>query len=207
MSFTGHPTMSDSEQLTPEVVTPVPEMPASKTLRLIGSIAAILAAVGISVGLFLLSDQIENFPVYGYPAVFLVSFIGDATIILPTLSMAVVFGIGGALNPVAVGIVAGLGSALGELTGYLVGVGGRIVVEDRKLYNRFEGWMRRRGMLVIFLLGLIPNPTFDVAGMIAGALKMPLWKFLLAAWAGKSLRLILFALAGQHFFAGVFSRL
>lgn len=199
--------MSDSQLPTPEVITPAPDVPASKTLRLIGSIAAILAAVGISVGLFLLGDQIENFPVYGYPAVFLVSLIGDATIILPTLSMAVVFGIGGALNPVAVGIVAGLGSALGELTGYLVGVGGRIVVEDRKLYNRLEGWMRRRGMLVIFILGLIPNPTFDVAGMIAGALKMSVWKFLLAVWAGKSLRLILFALAGRHFLSEFFSRL
>jgi membrane protein YqaA with SNARE-associated domain len=192
---------------TPEIISPALDAPASKTLRVIGSIAAVLAAVGISAGLFLLGDQIEKFPVYGYPAVFLVSLIGDATIILPTLSMAVVFGIGGTLNPVAVGVVAGLGSALGELTGYLVGVGGRIVVENRKLYDRLEGWMRRRGMLVIFILGLVPNPTFDVAGMIAGALKMPVWKFLLAAWAGKSLRLILFALAGRHFLSEVFSRL
>ena len=53
--------------------------------------------------------------------------------------------------------------------------------------------MRRRGTLAIFLLAAIPNPIFDVGGMIAGALKMAWWKFLLACAAGKILR---FAVAG-----------
>jgi membrane protein YqaA with SNARE-associated domain len=139
--------------------------------------------------------------VVGYPAVFLISLIGNATIILPTPSMAVVLGVAGALNPIAVGIVAGLGSALGEMTGYLAGVGGRVAVEDRDLYNRIERWMRQYGLLAIFVLGLIPNPAFDVGGMIAGALKMPFWQFLLAAWAGKGLRLVIFALGGQFLFS------
>jgi membrane protein DedA with SNARE-associated domain len=118
--------------------------------------------------------------------------------------MAVVFGVSGALNPVVVGIVAGLGSAMGELTGYLAGVGGRAVVENKELYNRIEKWMRKYGMLVIFVLGLVPNPAFDVGGMIAGTLKMPVWKFLLAAWAGKALRLVIFALSGEYFFSRFF---
>ncbi|GAB4535832.1 MAG: hypothetical protein Kow0063_20600 [Anaerolineae bacterium] len=168
-----------------------------------GSVAAILGAVAITVLLVLLRKQIEEFKIVGYPAIFLISLVGNATIILPTPSMAVVFGLGAALNPVLVGVTAGLGSALGELTGYLAGVGGRIVVEDRELYERLERWMRKRGMLVIFVLGLVPNPAFDVGGMIAGGLKMPVWKFILAAWAGKGLRLVIFALSG-HF---VISRL
>jgi membrane protein YqaA with SNARE-associated domain len=163
-----------------------------------------MAAVVITVGLILLRDEIRKFPVYGYPAVFLISLIGNATIILPTPSMAVVFGVSGALNPVAVGIVAGLGSAMGELTGYLAGVGGRAVVENRELYNRIEKWMHKYGMLVIFVLGLVPNPAFDVGGMIAGTLKMPVWKFLLAAWAGKGLRLVIFALSGEYLFSKFF---
>ncbi len=174
-----------------------------KTRRLIGRVAAVLLAVGITVGIVLSREQIQRFSVYGYPAVFLISLIGNATIILPTPSMAIVFGVGGALNPVAVGIVAGLGSALGELTGYLAGVGGRAVIENRDLYSRLEKWMRKRGILVIFVLGIIPNPAFDVGGMVAGALGMPVWHFLLAAWAGKSLRLIILALGGQWVFSGL----
>jgi membrane protein DedA with SNARE-associated domain len=49
--------------------------------------------------------------------------------------------------------------------------------------------MERHGMLAIFLLAAIPNPIFDVGGLIAGVLKMPVWRFLLAAIIGKSIRL------------------
>jgi uncharacterized membrane protein YdjX (TVP38/TMEM64 family) len=92
------------------------------------------------------------------------------------------------------------------MTGYLAGVGGRAVVENRAIYNRIEGWMHRRGLLVIFLLALLPNPAFDVGGMIAGAMKMPAWQFLLAAWAGKGLRLVILALGGQYFFSDFWTR-
>jgi len=105
--------------------------------------------------------------------------------------------VGGVLNPLAVGIAAGLGAALGELTGYLAGIGGRAVIERRGFYDRLEGWMRKGGPLVIFLLAAIPNPAFDVGGMMAGALRMPIWHFYLAAWAGKSVRFTLLAMGGQ----------
>lgn len=193
--------MPDSEEPIFEGETLSSTKSTPKTRQLIGRIAAVLVAIGITLGIVLLRGHIQNFPVYGYPAVFLISLIGNATIILPTPSMAVVFGIGGALNPLAVGIVAGLGSALGELTGYLAGVGGRAIIENRDLYDRLEKWMRKGGVLVIFILAVIPNPAFDVGGMVAGASGMPVWHFLLAAWAGKSLRLTILALGGQLIFA------
>jgi membrane protein YqaA with SNARE-associated domain len=163
----------------------------------VGRIAAVIIAIGITVGIILLRDQIARFAAYGYPGVFLISLIGNATVILPVPSSAAAFAVGGALNPLAVGIMAGLGAALGELTGYLAGIGGRAVIEKRAFYNRLEGWMRKRGVLVVFLLAAIPNPAFDVGGMVAGALHIPVWHFLLAAWAGKSLQYTLWALSGQ----------
>jgi len=193
--------MGHSELPAAEAATPAAAQPAPKRRNWVSHIAALLAAVGITLGLILLRDQIKHLPVVGYPAVFLISLIGNATIILPTPSMAVVLGVSGALNPIAVGVIAGLGSALGEMTGYLAGMGGRVAIEDRDLYNRIERWMRQYGLLAIFVLGLIPNPAFDVGGMIAGALKMPFWQFLLAAWAGKGLRLVIFALGGQFLFS------
>lgn len=199
--------MGHSELPTAEAATPAAAQPARKTRHWVSHIAALLAAVGITLGLILMRDHIKNLPVVGYPAIFLISLIGNATIILPTPSMAVVLGVAGALNPVAVGVIAGLGSALGEMTGYLAGVGGRVAVEDRDLYNRIEGWMHHYGLLVIFVLGLIPNPAFDVGGMIAGALKMPFWQFLLAAWAGKGLRLVIFALGGQFLFSAFLDKI
>jgi membrane protein YqaA with SNARE-associated domain len=189
--------MSDSESSTAELASSPPTTSAVKKRRLLRSVAAVLAAVGITVGIILLRDHIKEFAVYGYPGIFVISFIGNATLILPAPSFAVVFAVGGALNPVAVGIVAGLGATLGELTGYLAGVGGRYVIENRDIFNRVQGWMQKGGVLVIFLLALIPNPAFDVGGIVAGAMKMPVWQFVLAAWAGKSIRFALLALSGQ----------
>jgi membrane protein YqaA with SNARE-associated domain len=189
--------MTDPE---PSTATGV-ELPFVKlppvSLPLIGRITAVLVAVGVTVGIIMLRGHIRQFAVYGYPGVFLISLLGNATLILPAPSFAVVFAVGGALNPLGVGIAAGLGAALGEMTGYLAGIGGRAVIEDRPLYHRLADWMRRAGMLAVFLLALIPNPAFDVGGMMAGALGMPVWRFLLAGWAGKSIRFALLALSGQ----------
>jgi len=52
---------------------------------------------------------------YGYAGGFLVSILGGITII-PIPSLLVVFTLGGVLNPVYVGLVAGFGEALGGIT-------------------------------------------------------------------------------------------
>jgi uncharacterized membrane protein YdjX (TVP38/TMEM64 family) len=49
---------------------------------------------------------------------------------------------------------------------------------------------------VIFVLALIPNPVFDIAGAAAGAMRMPLRQFLFWTWAGKTLKMLAFAVAG-----------
>ena len=43
------------------------------------------------------------------------------------------------------------------------------MVNKGRLYIRTEAWMRRRGWLVLFLLSVLPNPVFDLAGIAAGA--------------------------------------
>jgi len=50
--------------------------------------------------------------------------------------------------------------------------------------------------VIIFLLAVIPNPVFDIAGMVAGALKLPLWRFMLWSWLGKCIKMLAFAYGG-----------
>jgi uncharacterized membrane protein YdjX (TVP38/TMEM64 family) len=59
-----------------------------------------------------------------------------------------------------------------------------------------ERWMKRRGSIVIFVLAFVPNPLFDLAGAAAGALRYPIWKFLLVCFLGKTPKSILVAFAG-----------
>jgi membrane protein DedA with SNARE-associated domain len=105
---------------------------------------------------------------------------------------------GSVLPPVLVGLAAGAGSALGELSGYLAGFGGRAVIERHDVYDRMERTMRRAGGITIFVLSLIPNPLVDLAGIAAGALRYPVWRFLLICWLGKTIKCTLVAWAGAQ---------
>jgi len=156
-------------------------------------------AVVITLAIATFRDELARFERYGYPGVFLISLLGNATVILPAPSLAFVFGMGGVLNPLFVGLVAGVGEALGELTGYLAGYGGQAVVEDWQMSDRLERWMRRNGSATIFVLSAIPNPFFDLAGIAAGALRFPLERFLLSCWVGKTIKTTFFAFVGAQF--------
>ena len=156
-------------------------------------------AVAITLAIAAFRDELARFERYGYPGVFLISLLGNATVIFPAPSLAVVFGMGGVLNPLFVGLVAGVGEALGELTGYLAGYGGRAVIEDWQMYDRLERWMERNGSATILALSAIPNPFFDLAGIAAGALRFPLARFLLSCWVGKTIKTVAFAFAGAQF--------
>ena len=161
--------------------------------------------VGISVYIYEIRDQAAKFAAYGYPGIFLISILANATILLPAPGIVFVFAMGGVFNPFIVGLAAGAGAAIGELSGYMAGFSGQPLAEKTKIYQRIESWMRRYGMLTIFVLAVIPNPFFDLAGMAAGALKMPLYKFLIACLPGKIIKMWVFAYAGAYSIGWLFN--
>jgi len=140
----------------------------------------------------------------GLPWHFFGLFTFECDLDLADTGSSLYLGDGGDFQPFLRALAAGSGATLGELTGYLVGFSGQGVVENKKWYDRISRWMLKYGDLTIFLLALIPNPFFDIAGMVAGALKMPLWRFLLWVWLGKCLKMLAFALGGAGI-AGLFT--
>jgi membrane protein YqaA with SNARE-associated domain len=165
--------------------------------RLGQPIITLVLTIVVSVSVFLISDQVAAFGRYGYPGIFVLSLLSSATIVLPAPSLAVVSVMGAVLNPVAVGLAAGAGEALGELTGYAAGYSGRAVVADQVRYERVVAWTHRYGLWLILVLSIVPNPLFDLAGIAAGALHVPLKHFLLVCWLGKTVKTTVFAVAGQ----------
>lgn len=159
-------------------------------------ILAIVLVVGLTVYLFSIRDRAADLARYGYPGVFLLSLVTNATLLLPMPGVAITFAAGAIFNPYLVALAAGLGSTLGELTGYLAGFSGQAVLERTDLYERLEGLTARYGPAVVFLLALIPNPVFDLAGASAGAMRMPVGRFLVWTWLGKTLKMLAFAVAG-----------
>jgi membrane protein YqaA with SNARE-associated domain len=161
-------------------------------------IAALVVVVGISVYVFTIRDRAEQLALYGYPGIFLLALLSYATVILPAPGIAVVFTMASIFNPFWVAIAAGAGAALGELSGYLAGFSGQAVIERAELYERLTGWMNKNGPLTILFLSAIPNPFFDLAGIAAGALRMPIPKFLFWVWVGETAKMMFFAFAGVN---------
>ncbi len=171
--------------------------PPPRRLRIVQILTVVAVVVAMGAALYF-RDRIQELQQYGYAAVFLVGLVSNATLIFPVPGLAVSSLMGGVFNPWVVGIVGGAGQALGELTGYMVGYSGQTLVDETPTYHRLRGWMRRYGVVTVFVLALVPNPIFDVGGMIAGALRLPVWKFLVSCTAGKIIKNVLFALAGYY---------
>ncbi len=157
-------------------------------------VAEIFVAVIIALLVLSFSDKIVELQEYGYLGVFVISLLSAASIFIPTPGWAAVIAMGGILNPYTVGIVAGIGSGIGEITGYLVGNGASTL--SKKKFKGQKEIIQKYGMWAVFVLAFIPNPLFDAAGLVAGALKIKIWKFLLACILGRILRYILLAHLG-----------
>ena len=176
--------------------SPAPAMPQARRDTPAMRVAALLLVVVISAGILAFRSQLAALAAYGYAGLFVIGVIGSATVFLPMPGLALAFTLGGTFSPLLVGLAFGSGAGLGELTGYLVGFSGRGIIEDREFYGRVVGWMERYGLWVIFVMSLIPNPLADVAGLIAGALRIPMWQFLVATWSGNVLKATIVAFAG-----------
>ncbi len=144
---------------------------------------------------FYFGADISKLKTYGYAGLFVINLVGAASIMMPSPAAASVFGggalLGGFLGLPAflwVGLVAGLAEAIGELTGYAAGYGGSIIVQKRPEYRRIHGWMERHGTTTMFLMSVVPNPLFDIAGIAAGVVQMPVGRFFLAVLGGKVIK-------------------
>ncbi|MBI5351321.1 MAG: VTT domain-containing protein [Chloroflexi bacterium] len=164
------------------------------TLRVL----SIIAVIGITVYIYSIREHVQDFAAYGYPGIFLIALMANATVFLPAPGIAIVFAMGSIFNPLGVALAAGTGGALGELSGYLAGFSGQAVVEQTDIYEKITPWINKYGGWAILFLAAIPNPFFDIAGIAAGIAKMPLWKFLLFCWVGQLIKMTMFAFAGAY---------
>ena len=160
-------------------------------------ILALAAVIGITYYIFSIRDRVEEFTQFGYPGIFLVALLANATILIPAPGVAVVYAMGAIFHPIGVGIAAGTGGAIGELSGYLAGFSGQAVIERTDVYEKTKPWIDKYGGWAILILSAIPNPVFDAAGIAAGIAKMPLRTFLFFVWIGQLIKMTIFAYAGR----------
>jgi membrane protein DedA with SNARE-associated domain len=162
-------------------------------------VLALFVVVGITLFFYSMRNRLEEFQQWGYPGIFLIALLANATVLLPAPGVAVIYAMGAIFsNPFAVGLAAGLGGTIGELSGYLAGFSGQAIVERMDVYNRIKPWVDRYGGWAILVLSAIPNPFFDIAGIAAGIAKMPLRTFIIFSGIGQLIKMTAFALAGHY---------
>lgn len=138
---------------------------------------------------------------FGYLGIFAVALISASTVFLPTFPLSiVVFTSSSLLNPVLVGIVAGVGSATGELTSFFIGYQGEHLLEKhkQKLRHIEKLFQRNHSMLVIYVISAFPFALMDVAGLFCGLVRYPVKNFYIASILGKTTRYLIVALAGYY---------
>lgn len=165
--------------------------------------AVLVAALLVVVAAFLVvqGSDLAALLALGYPGVAVVMFFSSATVLLPAPGFATLLAASafGDLNPWVLGLFAGFGSSVGELTGYLVGLGGRNVLEPKvgPWLRRCEYFMRRWGFATILVLASVPNPLFDVVGVLAGSLGYPPRRLWIACLIGNTMKYTAMALLGD----------
>jgi len=165
---------------------------------IIGALALVLT-IACCVAVVLYWDYVKQVQQYGYFGAFFISILAGATVFVPIPGILVVFTLGSVLNPALVGIVSGLGEAVGSIGIYLSGWGGQSAVQNlnnHKYFEKFSDWIRRRGKIAVFLMSAILNPLFYPFTAIAGMLRFGLVKFFFLCWAGKAIKNMAIAYLG-----------
>ncbi len=135
---------------------------------------------------------------YGYFGIFFISLIGALSIFFPIPYTVVIFTLGGLFDPFLIAIAAGLGSAIGEFSGYMLGFyGRRIISKDRqrkmefmvKVFDRF-------GPGAIFLFALTPLPD-DLLFIPLGMMHYSLLRAFIPALIGKTCMNFIVAYGGR----------
>jgi uncharacterized membrane protein YdjX (TVP38/TMEM64 family) len=183
------------------------EKPKQKKWLRIAVYVVVLA--GISAAFFFLfpylmryfNIPIEDLASTAYLVVFGITLLCNAAVLVPVVypHLTVMIAAAGYWDPFTIALVASAGGALGEITGYYAGRLGKRIVPFEKApgYDRLVGWMQRHGFWGILLVSFQPILPVDIAGLLAGASKLPLWKFLLPCWGGKLGKYLLACYLGE----------
>jgi len=138
---------------------------------------------------------------FGYLGIFIISFIGSVSVVFPVPYTVVIYLLGAVLDPLLVAVSGGLGSALGEFSGYLLGFYGRNVVskERQRKMDYMVRLFDRYGPVAIFIFALTPLPD-DLLFIPLGVMRYPFLRAFIPALLGKTLMTFILAFSGQQSF-------
>ena len=146
-------------------------------------------------------DWMNNFALqYGYLGIFLISLLGATSVFIPIPYTVVIFTLGGlqTFDPFWIAVASGIGAAIGEFSGYLVGFGGRKIIGQKykKKMDFLTKLFKKFGPVVIFLFALTPLPD-DLLFIPLGIMRYGLLRAFIPALLGKFASNLVIAYSGR----------
>ena len=181
----------------PTLTEPQKKTSSKKREYLIGG-TALTFTLALCVAVIVFWDFVNEASHYGYLGVFIISIFAGGTVIVPVPGLILVFTLGSVLTPAIVGVVSGFGEAIGSVTIYLTGIGGRSTLKtlNNGAATKFENWLNRRGSLTVFIMSAIINPLFYPFAAMAGMLRFGLIRFFIFCFIGKTVKNTVIAYLG-----------
>lgn len=142
----------------------------------------------------------------GYPGLFAICFLGNATVVIPFPYFVATFVFGGlrdpslqfVFDPMIVGLISGIGATIGDMTGYAIGYGGGHYIQSsqRHAFQQLLEAHPRLTPVVIWLLAVTPLPD-DIVVVPLGAARYSWWKVMIPQALGKIMFLTGITWAGR----------
>ncbi|MFX1597884.1 MAG: YqaA family protein [Promethearchaeota archaeon] len=153
----------------------------------------------LSIGMF--EFAVGN-PISVYFGAFLISTFGNFTVFLPVpYALAIILlGTQEFVQPLILALICGFGAAIGELSAYAIGRGGRELIEEKygKRLESMKKLIEKYGFAAIFLFAASPLPD-DMLLIPVGVMKYSITKAILAAILGKTVLCLILAYGGRFF--------
>lgn len=167
------------------------------------SIAVFILSIIFSIAFVIFNDYFKGAISLGLLGLFILNFVSSATLFVSAPSIFAVIAGGAIYSPILVALVSSLGSASGDMLGFILGISGRKIL-NHKLHKKLwfkvlSGSFEKYGKYIIIILAFIPNPLFDSIGIIAGVFKFSPVKFFLLVFIGRLVRYYMLARFGSIF--------
>lgn len=153
-----------------------------------------LVAVFIVILSIYFQHQLVNLKSLGLLGVFLASFLGNATFLVPFSNTF-------RYEPFFFGLITSLGGAMGQMVGFELGLAGEklFIKKHHIVFLILRDIFRDFGKFIVFFLALLPDQFFGVVSLLAGISGFPPLKFFVLVLAGRLVRNLIILSLGFTF--------
>ncbi|MBS7652152.1 MAG: hypothetical protein QW638_02495 [Candidatus Bathyarchaeia archaeon] len=132
---------------------------------------------------------------------FIVTTLSHMTVVARDLFVPLFLSLTPRHNPLLLGLISGSGGSIGNLAPYYLGRG---IAQSAGGGGGggLESWIRRYGLIAVFLVSVTPLPDTPVI-LLSGSSGLPLRWVILVQWVGKMILYVLGAAVGGFIFEGL----